>query len=62
MRYDINSVIPEHIRHNDPKLVAFAEAYFNFLDQDGAAGRILNTLPEYRDLDKVFRAHRNRES
>ncbi len=56
MRYDINSVIPEHIRHNDPKLVAFAEAYFNFLDQDGAAGRILNTLPEYRDLDKVSTA------
>lgn len=56
MRYDINSVIPEHIRHNDPNLVAFAEAYFNFLDQDGAAGRILNTLPEYRDLDKVSTA------
>ena len=56
MRYDINSVIPEHIRHNDPKLVAFAEAYFNFLDQDGGAGRILNSLPEYRDLDQVSSA------
>jgi len=56
MRYDINSVIPEHIRHSNPKLVAFAEAYFDFLDQDGAAGRILNTLPEYRDLDKVSTA------
>jgi len=56
MRYDINSVIPEHIRHNDPKLVAFAEAYFNFLDQDGGAGKILNTLPEYRDLDQVSTA------
>tara|TARA_Y100001954_G_C15708703_1_gene551786 strand:+ start:168 stop:1139 length:972 start_codon:yes stop_codon:yes gene_type:complete len=56
MRYDINSVIPEHIRHNDPKLVAFAEAYFNFLDQEGGAGKILNSLPEYRDLDKVSTA------
>ena len=53
MRYDIKSVIPEYIRHNDPKLVAFAEAYFNFLDQDGAPGKILNTLTEYRDIDKV---------
>ena len=56
MRYDINSVIPEHIRHSDPKLVAFAEAYFNFLDQEGGAGKILNTLPEYRDLDQVSTA------
>ena len=56
MRYDINSVLPEHIRHNDPKLVAFAEAYFNFLDQDGGAGKILNTLPEYRDIDQVSTA------
>jgi len=53
MRYDLNSSIPEHIRTNDPKLVAFAEAYFNFLDQDGGAGKFLNSLPDYRNLDDV---------
>tara|TARA_B100000287_G_scaffold176439_1_gene166438 strand:+ start:10710 stop:11684 length:975 start_codon:yes stop_codon:yes gene_type:complete len=51
MRYDIGTIIPEHIRVSDPKLVAFAEAYFKFLDQDGGAGQILNTLPSYRNID-----------
>ena len=56
MRFDINSVLPENIRVNHPKLVTFAEAYFRFLDQEGGAGRILNTLPDYRDLDRASTA------
>tara|TARA_B000000557_G_C20735319_1_gene426124 strand:+ start:69 stop:1040 length:972 start_codon:yes stop_codon:yes gene_type:complete len=56
MRFDINSALPENIRVEHPKLVTFAEAYFKFLDQDGGAGRILNTLPEYRDLDRASTA------
>lgn len=53
MRFDLNSTLPENIRVNHPKLVTFAEAYFKFLDQEGGAGRILNTLPAYRDLDQA---------
>ena len=53
MRFDLNSTLPENIRVNHPKLVTFAEEYFKFLDQDGGAGRILNSLPAYRDLDQA---------
>ena len=57
MNFDINSSLPENIRVNHPKLVTFAEAYFRFLSQDDGAAKILNTLPQYRDLDRAADAY-----
>lgn len=51
--YDIEKVIPEHIRVEKPELVEFLDAYYHWLNEEGNPGYILNKLPDYRDIDLV---------
>ena len=47
----IDSVISDHIRYEYPKLVEFAKAYFDFLEQSNKAGFYQNNLPQQRDVE-----------
>ena len=47
----IDSVISDHIRYEYPKLVEFAKAYFDFLEQSNKAGFYQNNQPQQRDVE-----------
>ena len=47
----IGSFIPEHIRNQNPKLIAFIQAYLEFLEFSSGAGYFQNTLPEQRNIE-----------
>lgn len=53
MNYSLDQILPEHIRSEKPELVAFVKAYFEWLEQEGNPGSILNQLTQYRDLDRI---------
>ena len=46
----VDSFVPEHIEASYPKLVLFAKAYLNFLEDSNKASFYQNTLPEQRDV------------
>jgi len=50
--YDITTVVPEHIRVNYPEMMEFLDAYYHWLNTAGNPARILNSLPDYRDIDR----------
>lgn len=51
--HEIRSVLPEHIVADRPDLVAFLDAYFLWLEQEGNPGSVLDDLMKYRDLDRA---------
>ena len=53
MYYDIESVLPEYLVSEKPELVAFIKAYYDWLEQDGNPGSVINKLSMYRDMDRV---------
>jgi len=46
----VDSFVPEHLRANYPKLIEFAKAYFNFLEDSNKASYYQNTLPQQVDV------------
>jgi len=53
MNYYLDQIIPEHVRTENPELMAFVEAYYEWLQLPGNPASILNNLTEYRDLDRA---------
>jgi len=51
--HELYDILPEYIISEKPEIVAFLDAYFKWLEQDDNPAHILNTLMEYRDLDKA---------
>lgn len=46
----IASFVPDHVLDKYPQLIAFAKAYFDFLEQSNTAGYYTNMLPEQRSI------------
>ena len=53
MSHKVTSIVPEHIQLERPQLMAFMEAYYDFLHQPDQPGYFLNSLPPHRDLDQT---------
>jgi len=51
--HELYNILPEHIISEKPEIVAFLDAYFIWLEQDDNPAHVLNTLIEYRDIDKA---------
>lgn len=46
----VDSFVPEHLRANYPKLIEFAKAYFDFLEDSHKASYYQNTIAEQGDV------------
>lgn len=53
MSHKVTTIVPEHIQLEKPELMAFMEAYYDFLDQPDQPGAFLKSLPAHRNLDLV---------
>ncbi len=53
MSHKLATIVPEHIQLEKPELMAFMEAYYDFLDQPDQPGAFLKSLPAHRNLDLV---------
>jgi len=52
--YNLNGIIPEHIRQNGGNLQDFIETYFEWMQSSqDQPGHIINTLLENRDIDEA---------
>lgn len=49
----VSSQIPEFIRSENPKFIAFIEAYYRFLEQDQGSFELLQNSRSYNDLDRT---------
>jgi len=47
----IDSFVPDHVRSNYPELIAFIEAYLDYLETSNLSGYYQNTLPQQRDIE-----------
>jgi hypothetical protein len=47
--------IPKHIRENPDykNFILFLQAYYEWLDQQNNTGNLINTISDYKDIDKV---------
>ena len=46
--------IPQYIRQDHPNFVAFVEAYYEYLEQNGKALEFSKNLPSYQDIDTTL--------
>jgi len=53
LRSVIDNVVPEHIAHNYPGLIAAVKSYADFLEHTNDSGHYLNTINIQRDIDKI---------
>ena len=53
MSHKLATIVPEHIQLEKPELMAFMEAYYDFLAQPDQPGAFLKSLPAHRNLDLV---------
>jgi hypothetical protein len=53
MSHKLATIVPEYIQLEKPELMAFMEAYYDFLDQPDQPGAFLKSLPAHRNLDTV---------
>jgi hypothetical protein len=51
LRSLIDDLVPSHVAHNYPGLIAAAKSYADFLEHSNGAGHILNTIDLQRDID-----------
>ena len=49
----VSSQLPEFIRTDNSKFVAFLEYYYNFLEQDQGALEIVQNSQQYSDIDQT---------
>lgn len=49
----VSSQLPEFVQADNPKFVAFVEAYYRFLEQDQSAFEVLQNSRSYNDLDRT---------
>jgi hypothetical protein len=53
LRSIVDDVVPEHISHNYPGLMAAVKSYADFLEHTNNAGHFLNTIDAQRDIDRI---------
>lgn len=51
--HELRGALPEHIVADRPDLIAFLEAYFLWLEEEGNPGSVLGDLMAYRDIDRA---------
>lgn len=53
LRSVIDDIVPEHVSHNYPGLMAAVKVYADFLEKINTSGHYLNTIDLQRDIDNV---------
>ena len=49
----VDDLVPEHVRHNYPGLMAAVKVYAEYLEHINNSGHFLNALDHQRDIDRV---------